>query len=741
MFRLKQMIAGLVMVLGLVACGGGGSSESAETPTGGGGSTPTPTPDPVSPPPPLPISPAPNATNAIALTNVSGAALSNWPLQFGRLFKQGEITGVPGIFVNNAAVASQAEVTQRWADGSVRFAVMSVVVPSLGAGTRTTLTFGASTASTGTLTVDQLLTQFPEVDLQIVASQGSVQRSVTARDMLRAGSYQWLANGPLRYELLVADHVSRTHDFGFGEYKSLRPTFTMTFWPTLGKARVRAVVEAPNLDALKSETYDVDVKAGVTAPQSVLTQTSVRHDFGARWTRSFWFGGEPEARVNVEHGVAYLASTGIIPNYDPSNAVPPSAIDGLWSRWGAQPKGLFEPGLWFAYMPTTGMRDDIGPMPGFIERWLSSGDWRMREISLRSADLAGAWRLHFREHDPNLRFDREGQVPAPGRPISINAHPTLWFPNNNGIFEGAIGSSYNQTGGFNWTADGAHQPDPFGVPYLLSGDHHYLGSLQMWAATQALAYAPGAYGRGAAGYAGITDQVRGNGWVFRNRALAAALSSDGTPEKRYFYQLLDDALAYWVGQRGINDPRLADHPNRIWGAANYPADWSPLRFWYKDTSSRQSAFWQESFFVMQLGIARDLGVKVDPLLAEYQKVITGLPNSPGLDARMLAIYYSYTQDTAPTYTNYQTWAEFAAKNLAEQPAAVDAAIQSFEMKSDPFYPVAVTAAASTLTSYDGGLVSWYWLKGKVHDKLDMTGEYRRWKLLPRAETPPAPPVP
>jgi hypothetical protein len=674
------------------------------------------------------------------LTNVSGAALVGWPLQFGRLFKQGEIRNVPGVFANGTAVTSQADVTQRWADGSVRFAVMSVVVPSLPAGTRTSITFGSTTSSSGSLSVDQLLTQFPELDLQIVASQAGVRRTVSARDMIRAGSYQWLANGPLRYELLVGDHVNRSQDFGFDVYKNFRPTFTVTLWPTVGKARVRAVMEAPNLDALKSETYDVSILSGVTAPQMVLNQLAVRHDFGARWTRSFWFGGEPEAKVNVDHGVAYLASTGIIPNYDPANTVPASVIDGFWARWQGVSRGLFEPGMWTTYMPTTGMRDDIGPMPGFVERWLSSGDWRMREIALTSADLAGAWRLHFREHDGNLRFDREGQVAAPGMPMSINAHPQLWFPNNNGAYEGAIGSSYNQSGGFNWTSDGAHQPEPFAVPYLLTGDGYYLESLQLWAATHALSYAPGAYGRGAAGYAGITDQVRGNAWAFRSRSLAAALSADGTPQKRYFHQIVDDALAYWVGQRNVDDARLASHPNRVWGAANYPADWSPLRFWYKD-SSRTSAFWQEAFFVMQLGIARDLGMPVTPLLAEYQKVITGLPNAAGVDSRLLGLYYAFNQDPAPTYTWHQTWAEFAAKNVAEQSTAVDNAVKSFEMQGDPFYPVAVTAAGSTLTSFDGGLVAWHWLKGKVHDKLDMSGDYRRWKLLPRADTPPAPPVP
>jgi hypothetical protein len=739
MQRLPFLFAAMALSLACTSCGGGGGGGGAAAQTPGQGSSP---PGTVSAPAPQPIAAPPDSTNTMTLNNVSAAAVTNWPLQFGRAFKPGEISNVPGILMNGTAISSQADVMQRWGDGSVRFAVMSTVIPTLSVNAPAQMTFGNSSASPGALSASQLLAQFPDFDAQIVVSESGTSHSASARSMIQAGAYSWLAQGPLRYELLVADHVTRAYDFGFDAYKPLRPTFIVSFWPTLGQVRVRTTMEEPNLDALESQVYDLNILLGLSHPTSVYSQTGVIHNFGSRWTQEFWVGGTPEAQVNIDNNVAYLAATGMIPNYDPGNTVPESYMASYFANWQKKlPLQIFSPGLWFSYMPTTGLRDDIGPMPEWVEMWLSSGDWRMRQIALTSADLAGGWRLNFRENDATASFDRASTTSAAGLPISLNVHPTLWFPDNNGAFAGAIGGSYNLPNSVNWVADGAHQPEPFGIAYLLTGDYYYLESMQLWAAAQAMSYAPGAYGRGASGYGGITDQVRGCAWAFRSRAFAAALSTDGSPMKRYLYQIVDDALAYWSGQRGVADSRLATHPNYVWAAANAPIDWSPLRFWAKDTSSQSSAFWQESYLVMELGIARDMGFQSGTLLSEYSKVLTGLPNTTDVDPSLLGEYYTYTMGAGPDYAWFSTWEQLASQNQQLQPTALTSAISAFDGQGDPSYPIEVNAAASTITSYDGGLVTWYWLANRVQNVVNLSTQDRRWKLIPRATTPTAPPVP
>ena len=666
----------------------------------------------------------------VRVHDASGLGLTSHPLQIGRAFLPGEIAADPGVSVAGTALPSQAEVTQRYPDGSVKFAVISTVLPAITAGGTVQLAFTSTTSSPTTTSISDLLALFPEFDAKINLTQTGVTKTVSARTMLLAGQAAWLARGPLRYELLVADHVGRSYDLGFDAYKPLRPVFYVAFWPSLGKVRVRFVMESPNLDALEEVAYDVSLTTGKTSPTTVYSKAGVSHWFGSRWSKVFWIGGAPEQKIDVDSDLAHLAATNFIPNYDPTNTPPATDIDYQWTYWQTKPQDLYDFGYWTRYMPSTGGRGDIGPIPSWTELWLSTGDWRMREIALKSADLAGAWSLNFREHDTAAFFDRAHTVAAPGKPLSLNVHPNLWFPNNNGVYEGMISGAQKDA---NWIPDGAHQPDPFSVPYLLTGDSYYLESMQLWAATQALSYAPGAYGRGKPGYGGIQDQIRGNGWILRSRALTAALSPDGSPEKLYFSQLMDDAIAFWEGERNIADPNYDTHPNRIWAATNYPMDWSPLRFWWrKDIDFRRESFWMDWYFMIGLGIARDLGFGVDPLFKEYSKVLTAQFNTPGYDPRYTAMYQTVYISDDPENAWLTSWTQVAAVNNAVQPTAAVSAISSYELTGDPAYCFSTAAAAAMTTPYPGGGVTWNWLKAKVHDRMNLTTDERRWKILPRA---------
>lgn len=68
---------------------------------------------------------------SILMNFIVGAGLSNYPVQVGRPFKVGEIQGFPQARLAGSAVATQADVKQRWGDGSVRHAIISFIIPSL----------------------------------------------------------------------------------------------------------------------------------------------------------------------------------------------------------------------------------------------------------------------------------------------------------------------------------------------------------------------------------------------------------------------------------------------------------------------------------------------------------------------------------------------------------------------------------------------------------------------------------
>ncbi|KAG2382411.1 hypothetical protein C9374_005613 [Naegleria lovaniensis] len=684
-------------------------------------------------------------SNTVNVSDASGNGLINYPLQMGRPFLKGEIPNhyVPAIKLNGLLITSQAEIATRYEDGSVRFAVLSAILPKIekvgNASLQMVPILNTSVPVASPCSISDIFTQLPEADISITLIGNGTSHTVSARNMISQGLYAWtIDSGLVRCEFVVVDHISRKADFGLNGAKSFRPMFVFTYYRTIQTLKVRAVLENTNLDTLQDVMYNVTVSKGVTSPAVVYSQQDVQHLFGSRWTKTFWFGAyPPESRVNFNYNVNYLSATNFIPNYQTNHTQTEKQISNYYSNWLSRPKGIFEPGIWQPYMPTTGMRDVIGLMPGFVQAWLTLGDWRYREISLTSADWAGAWRAHFREANPSLKWDRNQTLSALGKPISLNAHPALWFPDNNGKYAGALNMPL-LSNSFNWAFEAAHVPDPFSIPYLLTGDSYYLESLQFWAAMGVMTFANGIYGRGATGYGGITDQVRGQAWTFRTRCFAALYSHDGSPEKLYFTQMVEDAIAFWEGQRSINGTFM-NHPNRIWASKNAPLNWSPLRVWLRNTDTRQSAFWQEFFLRSVLGTMRDLGFPTRSILDEYHKVLTTQIGAPNYDARFMGFYWAYVMHSNLTW--YQTWSEMQQQNTELQPSYSAGAVKQFE--TGDLYAVAATCASSFLTVYPNGAETWEFTRSQIFDKFDYSVNFRSFIVYPRsfAPPPPSPPSP
>ncbi|MBQ5950245.1 hypothetical protein KBW98_22385, partial [Massilia sp. ST3] len=138
----------------LVACGGGDatagttSGRSATTsPTAP--TTTTPTPVPTAPTTTAPTAPTTTApTTAGAITNVrlentsATVAQNNVPVTFGQVFAVGHLAkgaGLVGRLDDGSSLPLQVDVKATHPDGSVRHAVISAVLPTLGAGQTRTL--------------------------------------------------------------------------------------------------------------------------------------------------------------------------------------------------------------------------------------------------------------------------------------------------------------------------------------------------------------------------------------------------------------------------------------------------------------------------------------------------------------------------------------------------------------------------------------------------------------------------
>ncbi len=597
---------GMLGGLHLAACGGGGgdapspASTPSTTPTGslpGGGDAGA----------------AVDPENQVRVSLSTGSE-DNYPLQFGRPFAAGEIADTPSVFLDGVALPSQADVKTRHADGSVKFAVISVVLPTLGT-TERVLTFGNQAAPAVTaLPVADMLGSF-DFDATIALGFGQADTSptqVSARDMLSAQTDAGLAaetaaggvqsrywtRGPLCTTVILCDHKTKAYDLGSNATKAVRPMFHVQFWPTIGRYHVRHIIEIADVTKLKDETaLFVSFSTGKDAPAVRLSQGGVNLYLGTWQSRAFW-GGRDLPQANIRHGVAYLAKTRAMPNYDSSLVMHSGAIASYASDWAARPKGLGARGYWQVAMSATGGRQELGLMPKWDTVAMYSGAASMLSLCERQAELAGSWAFYFREGDSLKTI--HGSKPGQGRVVSKLSRPTVFLYDNNRYMSQAATADRFKIDGVasdtrdGWQHDHAHTPGMFWWMYLSTGQAFWHEKLLQLGAWSQFVTNPGlsfnSVGNGASNKALIMNgvQVRGWGWQFRNRARAWWAALDGSPERDLMEQALTDAVAQRYGLYGISSS-LDTHPVRVSWNANYMT-------WYSNGPSKPRpnalAYWE-----------------------------------------------------------------------------------------------------------------------------------------------------
>ena len=679
--------------------------------------------------------------NSITLTNESGAAIRNYPLQFGRPFLDGAIADEPQVLVGGTPVATQADVKNRYPDGSVEYAVVALMIPSLPASGSVTLTFQNQTSGNNTpLTQAQMLSLAYMFSAQMILAPtaGGKVQSVDARTMLSSGDYKLWTSGPVAQTIILADDSpARKYDIGFGDgYHPFRPRYYATFWPATHQVNVRYVGENGNATELEGLAYSLTLTGGNAKLYSKANLTDWAM---SNWTKSFWLGGTPAVQVNIDNNLAYLASTRFVPNYDPSITVSPGALTYEYAGYYTNVAhdlydGNWDGGAWTNGMSTTGARQDIGPNPTWNVYWLYTGDWRMRQLALGMADLAAAWPANLREGDPSKRLNRADTAPAApaigsgyGLPVSITDRKTLGASNGGEAdflyYSGGQGAPASDqvkvVGPLNvsqpWEFDASHEPSPFYIPYVLTGDPFYLLELENWAAydaTESIGQdTSGSQGRGPTGAeGGEDDQLRGVGWTIRSRAEAAfavpdcvssagpgpgmsvnggtvaAVGScdgnpgDGDPFKSYLTILTNDDIARWEGVLGVADPVLDTSPEYLWaqqtgdpesstefgnpppapGLGGLTADiaggigsfsYVQQGIWTDANVSSLTAVWMQWYTQYSLGRAKELGFAAGPLALATGNFLTGMINNSGYPE----LIASYELPVSTGNTMLKTW--------------------------------------------------------------------------------------
>ena len=663
--RRQFMLGSALSVLGglhLTACGGGGGdagqtgSSSSKPNTNPAGGTQTDGGTPASPDNQLRVS-------------LSTGSETNYPLQFGRPFALGEIADTPSVFLDGTPVPSQADVKTRHADGSVKFAVISVVLPSLGT-TERVLSFGNLPKPAATpLSIADMLEKFDfDATISLTFGQtGDMPSSVSARAMLAAQTDAALAaetaaggvqsrywtQGPLCTTVLLCDHKSKAYDMGSNATRAIRPMFHVQFWPTIGKYHVRHIVEVADVTRLKDEiATNVTFSTGKTSPAVRLSQNSVNLFAGTWQSRAFW-GGREIPRANLKHGVAYLAKTRAMPNFDSSIVIHSGSLASYASDWANRPQGLGARGYWQIAMSSVGGRQDLGLMPKWDCVSLYAGTDAMHAICERHAEMAGSWAFFFREGDSAKTLF--GSTSGQGRILSKLSRPTLFLHDNNNYWsQAALADRFKADGTLSglrdgWQHDVAHTPGMFWWMYLSTGQAFWQEKLLQLGAWSQFVVNPGlafnSVGNGASNKALIINgvQTRGWGWQFRNRARAWWAALDGSPERALLDQALTDAVAQRCGLYGISSS-LDSHPVRTSWNVNYmtwysagPAQPRPnaLAYWEAnggysrdqfissvgeppdDWGGAATAPWMQNFITLSINHGVELGFTAAQPLANW----------------------------------------------------------------------------------------------------------------------------
>ena len=627
-------------------------------------------------------------------------------LKFGRFFAQGEIFGLPATILDGQVIhpsRQQAVVKNRWLDGSVKFAIISVEIPII-ANQEHILTFADFTGDMSSFAA-------PEMSFSRDASISWSGLSTSISQLINGGHFTMWEEGHVSSSAILADHTGG-HDLG-----SLRPIFHLTIWHRTGQIQIRYIGEIADTGKLQDEVGDLliiqDGESIRNIPGFLLNGTT-------RFTEVFWASPEPVDLEYMDHGLDYLISTTAVENLN--KEITPSTYSIMPTAatiYGRQQSG------WRPTMGTAGGHPQIGLYPRWDAELLRNWSKQAHEFSLKSMDLVGAWNCHFREGDPS----RENH----GRPIAVNTRPTLLLSNLGYNYThpqdritpiGHLTKAMSPTGQA-WKYSRAHWPLYGYIPYILTGDPYFLEELE-FAASAADATSNGAattlpYGRGPTGRESVLtgNQIRGQGWVGRIFLHLAFVLPDDHADKKKWQGSALHAIAGWEGafkDRLTIKSELSRHPDF---APSYEYGYT-YKNNFKDSPDKAltpmfefeggtpayiqggidpgeagiaMSSWQQSFVLAMLVRAAQWGFYADQTLGYISQNIAWRENAIGWDPVITTSYVWPLGDLALDY--FTTPSEINAAFMAGAPPQ-NAAGQNVNHGYNNYNLVGVAAADAAL---------------------------------------------
>lgn len=460
--------------------------------------------------------PGGRALPAIALT--SSTTLASAPWTFGQVFKQGDVPSAQYITATSGASSFQADIRNRWPDGSAKYAVLSGI-SSLTANTQASVQLATTSAAPSGTNVAEPTT-LANTNVTLTTGTGSYPVSgVLAINSVLGTAIGWAAGTASKVREILGPVMSEFH-----YYQPLSGTQVAVWWYvraySTGAVEIETVVENGYWQETSPGPSEADYSVTVNINGiAVFTQSNIRHYSHTRWSRVDWFSGG--SAIVPAHDTAYLLGSRMVPNFGwgpTSGSSTFSTTLGSFKQTTAILTTVFPTATtYYGDLPTDGsigaggQSPWIGPLCQWEALYCTTADPRLYAATVGNTRQWGGFGQHFRD-------ESTGRVPIwssyPGKSVYI-AGNTL-PPTAAGGAPPAYGDG-NQ-------ADCTHLPACGYLAYLIEGRWSHLEESQFtgWVGIQDQS-------ANVSGWTGIlplsgNTTTRGLAWELREIAQACALS-------------------------------------------------------------------------------------------------------------------------------------------------------------------------------------------------------------------------
>jgi len=583
-----------------------------------------------------PVVPKPSQAGdvvAFMLQNPGGSPLASRYITFGHAFYPGQLRVNRNTSLNAYAVNSpsttfkvQFNVKAVHSDGSVRHAILTFLQPALAANqilpVMLTSTQSAMSANLA------IATAFPtsSASVQIKLISGPVFNFDVSREVRSAGVQDVWLTGDLATQIRVSKYV----------YNTLRVIFDATIFKDNSWC-----VDVQWFNDIMFGNTSVANGGGVATYTTSVTASGTTTSFGTdaaplqNWPfqgfhREFCSKGVQS--VNVQFDILNMIQAGAMVPYNYTNAVDDSRVDDLRNQmaesWYGKP---FSSNGITQYMPTTGDRADIGPLPAAAAIW-----------AVTQNDVARRYVLGLGDGSASVPWNTYDNKTA--RFVNIDDRPFFWFDGRGSVKPDFWWAEDSQTG---WTADSAHTPCLSVVPYLITGSRFYYDRMIVQAHYQIISIWPDPrawWSSQDQGLVVISNQMRGAAWGLRDINWGSFLGVEGSFDQTYFTKIVNN-----------NFNALLNNLDASWQSKTGEAYGWFVGIWEGDAPSYK--YWMHDYWSSVIGLMAIQGnaqAKAQ-MLWERNWMIDSVYQGSNFKRNNRAAYDLYSFDNATARTYCKTW--------------------------------------------------------------------------------------